>query len=71
MKKMMMLFFVITNVMMMLILYLRSAFEQMISKKFTFICMNKRRLSQNCAFYHRILCEKMVKRTFAADFNVK
>ena len=70
MKKMMMLFFVITSVMM-LILYLRSAFEQMISKKFTFICMNKLCLSQKCAFYHRILCEKMVNCTFAADFNVK
>ena len=70
MKKMMMLFFVITSVMM-LILYLRSAFEQMILKKFTFICMNKLCLSQKCAFYHRILCEKMVNCTFAADFNVK
>jgi hypothetical protein len=55
MKKMMMLFFVITSVMMMLILYLRSAFEQMISKKFTFICMNKLSLSQKCAFHHRNL----------------
>ena len=52
MKKMMMLFFVITSVMMMLILYLRSAFEQMISKKFTFICMNKLCLSQKCTFHH-------------------
>ena len=55
MKNMMMLFFVITSVMMMLILYLRSAFEQMISKKFTFICMNKLCLSQKCTFHHRNL----------------
>ena len=55
MKKMMLLISVITSVMMMLILYLRSAFEQMISKKFTFICMNKLSLSQKCAFHHRNL----------------
>lgn len=55
MKKMMMLFFVIISVMMMLILYLRSVFEQMILKKFTFICMNKLSLSQKCTFHHRNL----------------